>query len=87
MDQLKECTERLVQHAKMLKISLWLIGYVAGDGSILGPVSFEHVVDVVLELVQDSRGHGQVIRSRKNRFGPNNEAARFRKVIEEFGDV
>lgn len=78
--QLKECTARFVQYAKTTKTALWLIGHVTGDGSIAGPKTIEHDVDVVLELEAGAalEGNERILRiAGKNRHGPTNAIGRF----------
>ena len=82
--QLKECTARLVQYAKTSRTALWLIGHVTTDGSIAGPKTIEHDVDVVLELEQGPALEGRecILRCSKNRFGPSNVQGRFERTDE-----
>lgn len=78
--QLKECTARLVQYAKMTGTALWLIGHVTSDGDIQGPKTIEHDVDVVLELDRGPKfeGNERILNcASKNRFGPTNVVGRF----------
>lgn len=85
--QLKECTTRLVQYAKMTGTALWLIGHVTSDGAIAGPKTIEHDVDVVLELEQGTalEGSERILRvSSKNRFGPSNVVGRFELTAKGF---
>ncbi len=88
--QLKECTARLVRHAKTTDTALWLIGHVTGDGDIAGPKTIEHDVDVVLELEQGAKfeGNERVLRcSAKNRFGPTSVAGYFELTAKGFAAV
>lgn len=88
--QLKECTARLVQYAKMTGTALWLIGHVTGDGSIAGPKTIEHDVDVVLELDQGAalEGNERILRvATKNRFGATNVVGRFELTAKGFVGV
>lgn len=50
MNQIRTMTEIFMQIAKTSKKSILLIGHVTKDGSIGGPKSLEHLVDVVLFL-------------------------------------
>ena len=60
-----------------------LVGHFTKDGSIAGPRSLEHLVDVVLHFDGDSRGRLRTIRAVKNRFGPTDELGCFE--LGEFG--
>lgn len=50
ISQIRIMTEMCMHVAKKLKKSIILIGHVTKDGSISGPKSLEHLVDVVLFL-------------------------------------
>ena len=47
------------------------------DGTIAGPKTLEHLVDVVLSLEGDSGNQFRILRSSKNRFGPTSEVGIF----------
>ncbi len=70
---LREVMEALVQKAKSLGITLWVVGHVNKEGDIAGPKTLEHLVDVVLTFssVDDSRF--RILQAQKNRFGPSGE--------------
>lgn len=54
-----------------------LVGHVTKDGNLAGPMTLEHLVDVVLEL-QAGNGNERLLRcTTKNRFGPTNKVGRF----------
>jgi DNA repair protein RadA/Sms len=58
-------------------VSSFLIGHITKEGSLAGPKSLEHMVDVVL-LFEGERDHShRVLRALKNRFGPVSELAIF----------
>ncbi|HOT68891.1 MAG TPA: magnesium chelatase domain-containing protein, partial [Candidatus Saccharicenans sp.] len=58
-------------------IPVFLIGHITKDGTLAGPKSLEHMVDVVL-LFEGERDHShRVLRAMKNRFGPVSELAIF----------
>jgi len=50
-----------------------LVGHVTKDGSLAGPRTLEHLVDVVLQLEGDRYGALRLLRSAKNRFGSTEE--------------
>jgi DNA repair protein RadA/Sms len=77
VSQVRACTARLVGHAKASGACVVLIGHVTKEGTLAGPRTLEHMVDVVLQLEgQDDRPY-RVLRCTKNRFGAVNEAALF----------
>jgi DNA repair protein RadA/Sms len=75
--QVREITSALVSLAKQRTLTTLLVGHVTKDGSIAGPRSLEHLVDVVLHFEGDSRGRLRMIRALKNRFGPTDEVGCF----------
>ena len=81
--QVREITCALVGLAKQRSLTTVLVGHVTKDGSIAGPRSLEHLVDVVLHFEGDSRGRLRMIRALKNRFGPTDEVGCFE--LGEFG--
>jgi DNA repair protein RadA/Sms len=81
--QVREITSALVSLAKQRTLTTVLVGHVTKDGSIAGPRSLEHLVDVVLHFEGDSRGRLRMIRALKNRFGPTDEIGCFE--LGEFG--
>ena len=81
--QVREITSALVSLAKQRILTTVLVGHVTKDGSIAGPRSLEHLVDVVLHFEGDSRGRLRMIRAVKNRFGPTDELGCFE--LGEFG--
>ena len=79
--QVRECTSQLMHLAKRNGLSIFLIGHVTKDGSIAGPMSLEHIVDVVLYLEGEKDYVYRILRAVKNRFGSTNEIGIF-----EMGD-
>jgi len=77
ISQVREVTNRLFRLAKKNQIPVFLIGHITKDGTLAGPKSLEHMVDVVL-LFEGERDHShRVLRAMKNRFGPVSELAMF----------
>jgi DNA repair protein RadA/Sms len=54
-----------------------LVGHVTKDGSVAGPKTLEHIVDVILSLEGERGGPLRILRALKNRFGSCEEAALF----------
>jgi DNA repair protein RadA/Sms len=61
-------TEMCMMLAKKTQKSIILIGHVTKDGSISGPKSLEHLVDVVLFLEGMQSENYRILRALKNRF-------------------
>jgi DNA repair protein RadA/Sms len=74
--QVRECAGRLMQFAKTTGTPTIIVGHVTKDGSIAGPKTLEHVVDVVLQLEGDG-GPYRILRAHKNRFGSTQEIGVF----------
>lgn len=77
VSQVRECATRLQKLAKRLHIPIFLVGHVTKDGSVAGPKTLEHLVDVVLSLEGDSTTNFRILRSIKNRFGSTDEVGIF----------
>jgi DNA repair protein RadA/Sms len=77
VSQVRACAARFVGHAKATGAAVLLVGHVTKEGTLAGPRTLEHMVDVVLHLEgQDDRPY-RILRCSKNRFGAINEAALF----------
>ena len=81
--QVKESAHRLQQTAKRLHIPIFIVGHVTKEGTVAGPKTLEHVVDVVLSLEGEPNSQFRILRSTKNRFGPTDEVGVFE--MEETG--
>jgi DNA repair protein RadA/Sms len=81
--QVREVTAALTALAKQRSLTTVLVGHVTKDGSVAGPRTLEHLVDVVLHFEGDSRGQLRMVRAVKNRFGPTDEVGCFE--LGEFG--
>jgi len=83
VNQLRECTARLVRMAKNTGISVILVGHVTKEGQIAGPRVLEHMVDTVLYFENEAGSRYRILRTVKNRFGAANELGIF--VMTETG--
>lgn len=83
--QVRECSHRLQRLAKSLHIPIFIVGHVTKEGTIAGPKTLEHLVDVVLNLEGEQSSNLRVLRSVKNRFGPTDEVGIFE--MEESGMI
>lgn len=70
-------TGLLVEVAKRTGVPILLIGQVTKDGSVAGPKTLEHMVDVVLSLEGDPVHAYRMLRTTKNRFGGTDEVGVF----------
>lgn len=71
--QVREASARLAGWAHGQGTPTVLVGHVTKDGSLAGPRTLEHLVDVVLVLEGDRYGALRLVRSAKNRFGSTEE--------------
>ena len=83
VNQLRECTARLVRLAKSTGIPVVLVGHVTKEGHIAGPRVLEHMVDTVLYFENEAGSRYRVLRAVKNRFGAANELGIF--IMTESG--
>ena len=81
--QVREATGILMQLAKGLDTSIFVVGHVTKEGVVAGPRMLEHMVDTVLYFEGDRSAAYRILRSVKNRFGSTNEIGVFE--MEEDG--
>ena len=77
VSQVREATNVLMQIAKGMGISIFLVGHVTKEGVVAGPRVLEHMVDTVLYFEGDRYASYRILRSVKNRFGSTNEIGVF----------
>ncbi|MCL4366390.1 DNA repair protein RadA, partial [Patescibacteria group bacterium] len=75
--QVRESAHRLQRLAKQLHIPIFIVGHVTKEGTVAGPKTLEHLVDVVLSLEGEANSNFRVLRVSKNRFGPTDEVGIF----------
>ena len=77
VSQVRESTNILMQIAKGMGISVFIVGHVTKEGNVAGPRVLEHMVDTVLYVEGDRHASYRVLRAVKNRFGSTNEIGVF----------
>lgn len=77
VNQVRACTAKLRELAKEIKATVLIVGHVTKEGTVAGPKTLEHLVDVVLYLEGDPHHHFRFLRAVKNRFGSTNEVGVF----------
>jgi DNA repair protein RadA/Sms len=75
--QVREVAAALTAVAKERGMSTILVGHVTKDGSVAGPRTLEHLVDVVLHFEGDRHSRLRMVRAVKNRYGPTDEVGCF----------
>ena len=77
VSQVRECTGVLMQLAKGLGVTVFIVGHVTKEGVVAGPRMLEHMVDTVLYFEGDRHASYRILRGVKNRFGSTNEIGVF----------
>lgn len=77
VSQVRESTAVLMNIAKGLNISIFIVGHVTKEGVVAGPRILEHMVDTVLYFEGDKNAAYRILRAVKNRFGSTNEIGVF----------
>lgn len=87
VSQVRESTGVLLQIAKGLGVSVFIVGHVTKDGNVAGPRVLEHMVDTVLYFEGDRHASYRILRGVKNRFGSTNEIGVFEMREEGLVEV
>lgn len=77
INQVRFCTESLMNYAKKNDIAVLIVGHVTKDGTLAGPRILEHLVDTVLFIEGERFQDLRILRALKNRFGSTNEIGIF----------
>lgn len=85
--QVRESTNALMQIAKGLGITVFIVGHVTKEGVVAGPRVLEHMVDTVLYFEGERSESYRIIRAVKNRFGATNEIGVFEMCQEGLREV
>ena len=80
VSQITNSSNLIIRAAKRSGTAVVLVGHITKEGSIAGPKTLEHLVDVVLNFEGDRYGGFKVVRAVKNRYGSTSEAAIFEMV-------
>ena len=87
VSQVREATSVLMQIAKGMDISIFIVGHVTKEGVVAGPRVLEHMVDTVLYFEGDRHESYRILRGVKNRFGSTNEIGVFEMRAEGLAEV
>ncbi|QAY69896.1 DNA repair protein RadA [Xylanimonas protaetiae] len=77
VSQVREVAAALIAVAKERQVPVLLVGHVTKDGTVAGPRTLEHLVDVVCQFEGDRHSRLRMVRAVKNRFGPTDEVGCF----------
>lgn len=75
--QVREVAAAIIGAAKARDLPVVLVGHVTKDGSVAGPRTLEHLVDVVCQFEGDRTSRLRLVRATKNRYGPTDEVGCF----------
>ena len=87
VSQVRGATAVLLQIAKGLNITIFIVGHVTKEGNVAGPRVLEHMVDTVLYFEGDRHASYRILRGVKNRFGSTNEIGVFEMRTEGLVEV
>ena len=87
VSQVRESTSVLMQLAKGLGVTIFIVGHVTKEGNVAGPRVLEHMVDTVLYFEGDRHASYRILRAVKNRFGSTNEIGVFEMRNEGLEEV
>lgn len=87
VSQVRESTGILLQLAKGLGVSIFIVGHVTKEGTVAGPRVLEHMVDTVLYFEGDRHASYRILRGVKNRFGSTNEIGVFEMREQGLAEV
>jgi DNA repair protein RadA/Sms len=85
--QVRSAASRLQAYAKENAVPVVLVGHVTKDGTLAGPKTLEHLVDVVLTLEGERFSGLRLLRASKNRFGSTEEVGVFEMAADGLAEV
>ncbi len=77
VSQVREVAAAIITAAKSRDMPVVLVGHVTKDGTVAGPRTLEHLVDVVCQFEGDRHASLRMVRATKNRYGPTDEVGCF----------
>jgi DNA repair protein RadA/Sms len=87
MAHVRAVTGALVREAKARNLAVVLVGHVTKDGTVAGPRTLEHLVDVVCQFEGERHTSFRLLRASKNRYGPADEVGCFELVDSGIREV
>ncbi|MGD0726262.1 MAG: DNA repair protein RadA [Spirochaetia bacterium] len=86
INQIKVCTQELVEWARTRGTGLLMVAHVTKEGAIAGPKLVEHLVDTVLSF-EEASAEVRTLQAVKNRFGSVDEIGFFRMTENGLTEV
>jgi DNA repair protein RadA/Sms len=87
VSQVREVGHLLMRTAKEKGLPVFLVGHVTKEGTLAGPKTLEHIVDVVVYFEGEGTLPYRMLRGYKNRFGPAWELAFYEMEVGGLIDV
>ena len=87
VSQVRETTGVLLQLAKGLGVTIFIVGHVTKEGAVAGPRVLEHMVDTVLYFEGDRHASYRILHAVKNRFGSTDEIGVFEMKQDGLSEV
>ena len=87
VSQVRETTGLLLQLAKGLGVTIFIVGHVTKEGAVAGPRVLEHMVDTVLYFEGDRHASYRILHGVKNRFGSTDEIGVFEMKSDGLREV
>jgi len=87
INQVREIAWRVQKFAKTAGVAFIIIGHITKEGSIAGPKTLEHLVDVVITLEGERRTGLRLLQAEKNRYGPLDEVGIYQLQASGFVEV
>jgi DNA repair protein RadA/Sms len=85
--QVRASAQVLQAYAKAAGVPVVIVGHVTKDGSLAGPKTLEHLVDVVLTLDGERFAGYRLLRAVKNRYGSTEEVGVFEMATDGLREV
>jgi DNA repair protein RadA/Sms len=86
VNQIKVCTQELVEWARSRGAAILLVAHVTKEGAIAGPKLVEHIVDTVVSF-EEASAEVRTLQAVKNRFGSVDEIGFFRMTERGLAEV
>lgn len=77
ISSMRYVTSQIIEMAKSLHVTVFIVGHINKEGQIAGPKTLEHMVDAVLYFQGELKTDLRILRAEKNRFGSLDEIGIF----------
>lgn len=84
--QIKYMTHLLVNYAKKNNVTIIMTAHITKEGTLAGPKTLEHLVDVVVYVYGEEDSSLRTIKSSKNRFGSTEEIGFLKMTSDGFSE-